>query len=38
MYTASDGVEEFIDQMSHVLVVMENLEYDQIKPDEGMVR
>lgn len=33
MYTASDGVEEYIDQIARS-GGMENLEYDQIKPDE----
>ena len=33
MYTASDGVEEYIDQIARS-GGMENLDYDQIKPDE----
>tara|TARA_R110000751_G_scaffold71054_5_gene143822 strand:- start:4555 stop:5733 length:1179 start_codon:yes stop_codon:yes gene_type:complete len=33
MYTASDGVEEYIEQIARS-GGMENLEYDQIKPDE----
>ena len=32
-YTPSDSVEEFIDQIARS-GGMENLEYDQIKPDE----